>query len=196
MFLMQPAWYQPPAPPPPVIYRPRLGPTLHKPLGQRRNKRSSISALRRRRVRCKRCSACCRKECGECHYCQDMRKFGGPGRMKKSCIMRQCLAVSHQTIIVLVCVEQNNAAHLNLSLLYTWRRFRLVIQNCVELLKSNVILFSNPRSLIHLFFPAACSAEHSAMHIMWRGGIGWIRSEHLLTHGVLRLLADRPSSVH
>uniref|UniRef100_A0A671VIU2 [histone H3]-dimethyl-L-lysine(36) demethylase n=1 Tax=Sparus aurata TaxID=8175 RepID=A0A671VIU2_SPAAU len=83
---------RPPAPPPPVIYRPRLGPNLHKPLGQRRTKRSSISALRRRRVRCKRCSACCRKECGECHYCQDMRKFGGPGRMKKSCIMRQCLA--------------------------------------------------------------------------------------------------------
>uniref|UniRef100_A0A4W6DI65 Lysine demethylase 2A n=1 Tax=Lates calcarifer TaxID=8187 RepID=A0A4W6DI65_LATCA len=55
-------------------------------------KRSSISALRRRRVRCKRCAACCRKECGTCQYCHDMRKFGGPGRMKKSCIMRQCLA--------------------------------------------------------------------------------------------------------
>uniref|UniRef100_A0A8C4GVH5 [histone H3]-dimethyl-L-lysine(36) demethylase n=1 Tax=Dicentrarchus labrax TaxID=13489 RepID=A0A8C4GVH5_DICLA len=58
----------------------------------RSTKRSSISALRRRRVRCKRCAACCRKECGTCHYCHDMRKFGGPGRMKKSCIMRQCLA--------------------------------------------------------------------------------------------------------
>uniref|UniRef100_A0A665XEK2 [histone H3]-dimethyl-L-lysine(36) demethylase n=1 Tax=Echeneis naucrates TaxID=173247 RepID=A0A665XEK2_ECHNA len=83
---------RPPIPPPPVLYRPRLGPTLHKPLGQRPTKRSSISALRRRRVRCKRCDACCRKECGNCQYCQDMRKFGGPGRMKKSCIMRQCLA--------------------------------------------------------------------------------------------------------
>ncbi|XP_053179841.1 lysine-specific demethylase 2A [Scomber japonicus] len=88
----RPSWYQPPTPPPPVIYRPRLGPTLHKPLGQKSTKRSSISALRRRRVRCKRCAACCRKECGTCQYCHDMRKFGGPGRMKKSCIMRQCLA--------------------------------------------------------------------------------------------------------
>ncbi|XP_059201869.1 lysine-specific demethylase 2A [Centropristis striata] len=88
----RPSWYQPPTPPPPVIYRPRLGPTLHKPLGRRPTKRSSISALRRRRVRCKRCAACCRKECGSCHYCHDMRKFGGPGRMKKGCIMRQCLA--------------------------------------------------------------------------------------------------------
>nr|XP_046261606.1 lysine-specific demethylase 2A isoform X2 [Scatophagus argus]XP_046261608.1 lysine-specific demethylase 2A isoform X2 [Scatophagus argus]XP_046261609.1 lysine-specific demethylase 2A isoform X2 [Scatophagus argus] len=88
----RPPWYQAPAPPPTVLYRPRLGPTLHKSLGQKRTKRSSISALRRRRVRCKRCAACCRKECGNCHYCHDMRKFGGPGRMKKSCIMRQCLA--------------------------------------------------------------------------------------------------------
>lgn len=92
--LIQPAWYQPPTPPPPVIYRPRLGPTLHKPHSHKPTKRSSINALRRRRVRCKRCAACCRKECGTCHYCHDMRKFGGPGRMKKSCIMRQCLAVS------------------------------------------------------------------------------------------------------
>uniref|UniRef100_A0A8C2ZKA8 [histone H3]-dimethyl-L-lysine(36) demethylase n=1 Tax=Cyclopterus lumpus TaxID=8103 RepID=A0A8C2ZKA8_CYCLU len=82
----------PPTPPPPVIHRPRLGPTLHKPLGQRPTKRSSISALRRRRVRCKHCGACCRKECGTCQYCHDMRKFGGPGRMKKGCIMRRCLA--------------------------------------------------------------------------------------------------------
>ncbi|XP_041653500.1 lysine-specific demethylase 2A [Cheilinus undulatus] len=88
----RPSWYQPPTPPPPVIHRPRLGPTLHKPLGQRPTKRSSISALRRRRVRCKRCAACRRKECGTCQYCHDMRKFGGPGRMKKSCVMRQCLA--------------------------------------------------------------------------------------------------------
>uniref|UniRef100_A0A3Q0RFE1 [histone H3]-dimethyl-L-lysine(36) demethylase n=1 Tax=Amphilophus citrinellus TaxID=61819 RepID=A0A3Q0RFE1_AMPCI len=88
----RPLWYHPPTPPPPVLYRPRLGPTLPKPLGQKATKRSSISALRRRRVRCKRCAACCRKECGNCQYCHDMRKFGGPGRMKKSCIMRQCLA--------------------------------------------------------------------------------------------------------
>ncbi|XP_054647718.1 lysine-specific demethylase 2A [Dunckerocampus dactyliophorus] len=87
----RPSWYQPPASPPAPPYRPRLGPSLHKPLGQRSSKSSSISALRRRRVRCKYCSACCRKECGNCQYCLDMRKFGGPGRMKKSCIMRQCL---------------------------------------------------------------------------------------------------------
>uniref|UniRef100_A0A8C5HG71 [histone H3]-dimethyl-L-lysine(36) demethylase n=1 Tax=Gouania willdenowi TaxID=441366 RepID=A0A8C5HG71_GOUWI len=51
----------------------------------------SISALRRKRVRCKRCAGCRRKECGTCHACQDMRKFGGTGRMKKGCMLRQCL---------------------------------------------------------------------------------------------------------
>uniref|UniRef100_A0A8C6KS97 [histone H3]-dimethyl-L-lysine(36) demethylase n=1 Tax=Nothobranchius furzeri TaxID=105023 RepID=A0A8C6KS97_NOTFU len=57
----------------------------------RPTKGTSLSALRRRRVRCKRCAGCRRKECGACQYCHDMRKFGGPGRMKKGCMMRQCL---------------------------------------------------------------------------------------------------------
>ncbi|XP_051925176.1 lysine-specific demethylase 2A [Hippocampus zosterae] len=87
----RPSWYRPPSPPPAPLHRPRLAPPLHKPLGQRSHKRSRLSALRRRRVRCKTCAGCCRKECGDCQFCLDMRKFGGPGRMKKGCIMRQCL---------------------------------------------------------------------------------------------------------
>ncbi|XP_043938154.1 lysine-specific demethylase 2A-like [Protopterus annectens] len=50
------------------------------------------SAVRRRRVRCRKCEACLRDECGVCHYCKDMKKFGGPGRMKQSCVLRQCMA--------------------------------------------------------------------------------------------------------
>lgn len=46
---------------------------------------------RRRRTRCKKCEACQQKDCGECAFCQDMVKFGGPGRAKQTCIMRQCL---------------------------------------------------------------------------------------------------------
>ncbi|XP_049618478.1 lysine-specific demethylase 2A isoform X3 [Syngnathus scovelli] len=84
----RPSWYQPPEPPPAPLYRSRLAPPLHKSLG---HKRSRISALRRRRVRCKTCAGCSRKECGDCQFCLDMRKFGGPGRMKKGCVMRQCL---------------------------------------------------------------------------------------------------------
>ncbi|XP_035753885.1 lysine-specific demethylase 2A [Egretta garzetta] len=51
-----------------------------------------VSGARRRRVRCRKCKACMQGECGMCHYCRDMKKFGGPGRMKQSCVLRQCLA--------------------------------------------------------------------------------------------------------
>ncbi|KAL4609612.1 lysine-specific demethylase 2B-like isoform X2 [Arapaima gigas] len=64
------------------------------------------SGARRRRTRCRRCEACLRTECGECHFCKDMKKFGGPGRMKQSCIMRQCIApVLPHTAVCLVCGE-------------------------------------------------------------------------------------------
>lgn len=46
---------------------------------------------RRRRTRCKICEACQRSDCGECSFCHDMVKFGGPGRAKQTCQMRQCL---------------------------------------------------------------------------------------------------------
>ncbi|XP_035196451.1 lysine-specific demethylase 2B isoform X15 [Oxyura jamaicensis] len=52
----------------------------------------TTAGARRRRTRCRKCEACLRTECGECHFCKDMKKFGGPGRMKQSCIMRQCIA--------------------------------------------------------------------------------------------------------
>uniref|UniRef100_A0A672QHN9 [histone H3]-dimethyl-L-lysine(36) demethylase n=1 Tax=Sinocyclocheilus grahami TaxID=75366 RepID=A0A672QHN9_SINGR len=53
---------------------------------------SNMSVLRRRRVRCKRCEACRRTECGDCNFCRDMKKFGGPGKLKQTCVLRQCLA--------------------------------------------------------------------------------------------------------
>ncbi|TRY94010.1 hypothetical protein DNTS_032824 [Danionella cerebrum] len=62
----------------------------------------SSSNARRRRTRCRKCVACTRKECGDCHFCKDMKKFGGPGRMKQSCILRQCIAVSLATETVCV----------------------------------------------------------------------------------------------
>ncbi|XP_016331058.1 lysine-specific demethylase 2A-like [Sinocyclocheilus anshuiensis] len=85
----RPPWYQPPPPPPPVI-RPKLAttPVIPRPV----KPASNMSVLRRRRVRCKRCEACMRKECGDCNFCRDMKKFGGPGKLKQTCVLRQCLA--------------------------------------------------------------------------------------------------------
>lgn len=42
----------------------------------------------------RRCHACVRTECGDCHFCPDMKKFRGPGHMKQSCLLRQCTALS------------------------------------------------------------------------------------------------------
>nr|XP_043884064.1 lysine (K)-specific demethylase 2Aa isoform X1 [Solea senegalensis] len=85
----QPSWYQPPPPPPPPP-RPKVATTPITPRPQK--PASSMSVLRRRRVRCKRCEACMRPECGECNFCRDMKKFGGPGKLKQTCVLRQCLS--------------------------------------------------------------------------------------------------------
>ncbi|KAJ1523891.1 hypothetical protein ONE63_010445 [Megalurothrips usitatus] len=83
--------------------RPPKAPKMSRPLGPPSGSGSgaSHSALsaqqasregpRRRRTRCKRCEACQRSDCGECTFCQDMVKFGGQGRAKQTCVMRQCL---------------------------------------------------------------------------------------------------------
>uniref|UniRef100_A0A8C4F409 [histone H3]-dimethyl-L-lysine(36) demethylase n=1 Tax=Dicentrarchus labrax TaxID=13489 RepID=A0A8C4F409_DICLA len=42
--------------------------------------------------RCKRCEACMRPECGDCNFCRDMKKFGGPGKLKQTCVLRQCMS--------------------------------------------------------------------------------------------------------
>uniref|UniRef100_A0A2I2YT09 F-box/LRR-repeat protein 19 n=1 Tax=Gorilla gorilla gorilla TaxID=9595 RepID=A0A2I2YT09_GORGO len=64
------------------------------------------AGARRRRTRCRRCRACVRTECGDCHFCRDMKKFGGPGRMKQSCLLRQCTApVLPHTAVCLLCGE-------------------------------------------------------------------------------------------
>lgn len=71
--------------------KPKTGPTTS---AVKMPSSRSSSGARRRRTRCRKCEACLRNECGECHFCRDMKKFGGPGRMKQSCIMRQCIAVN------------------------------------------------------------------------------------------------------
>lgn len=48
--------------------------------------------------RCKRCEACIRPECGDCNFCRDMKKFGGPGKLKQTCVLRQCLSVSRRRL--------------------------------------------------------------------------------------------------
>uniref|UniRef100_A0A8B9KCU1 [histone H3]-dimethyl-L-lysine(36) demethylase n=1 Tax=Astyanax mexicanus TaxID=7994 RepID=A0A8B9KCU1_ASTMX len=101
----RPSWYQPPPFPAPVG-RPKLATT---PIIPRPTKpASSMSVLRRRRVRCKRCEACLRAECGDCNFCRDMKKFGGPGKLKQTCVLRQCLAPGLPLSAVCEICEEGN----------------------------------------------------------------------------------------
>uniref|UniRef100_A0A8C9CPM3 Lysine demethylase 2B n=1 Tax=Phocoena sinus TaxID=42100 RepID=A0A8C9CPM3_PHOSS len=58
----------------------------------------TTAGARRRGTRCRKCEACLRMECGECHFCKDMKKFGGPGRM-------HIAPVLPHTAVCLVCGE-------------------------------------------------------------------------------------------
>lgn len=41
--------------------------------------------------RCEQCLACQRTEdCGRCDFCKDMKKFGGPNKIRQKCRLRQC----------------------------------------------------------------------------------------------------------
>uniref|UniRef100_A0A7N6F9H9 Lysine-specific demethylase 2B n=1 Tax=Anabas testudineus TaxID=64144 RepID=A0A7N6F9H9_ANATE len=106
------------------------------------------SGARRRRTRCRKCEACLRTECGECHFCKDMKKFGGPGRMKQSCIMRQCIApVLPHTAVCLVCGEagkedtvEDDEEKFNLMLMECSICNEIVHPNCLKVKDSNGVV--------------------------------------------------------
>ncbi|XP_069580527.1 lysine (K)-specific demethylase 2Bb isoform X1 [Brachyistius frenatus] len=106
------------------------------------------SGARRRRTRCRKCEACLRTECGECHFCKDMKKFGGPGRMKQSCIMRQCIApVLPHTAVCLVCGEagkedtvEDEDEKFNLMLMECSICNEIVHPNCLKVKDSNGVV--------------------------------------------------------
>lgn len=50
-----------------------------------------------RRQRCFKCKGCKAHDCGECIYCLDKRKFGGPGKKKQCCVKKICTNMSGNT---------------------------------------------------------------------------------------------------
>lgn len=57
--------------------------------------------IEEKRQHCKKCTNCLSKDCGQCLFCKDKLKFGGPGKKKKCCIQRQCqLLQARGTIII------------------------------------------------------------------------------------------------
>jgi len=53
---------------------------------------------RRKRARCGNCPSCLNRDktqdCRQCRNCLDQKRYGGPGRLKKACIKRQCIVLS------------------------------------------------------------------------------------------------------
>ncbi|XP_064425691.1 F-box/LRR-repeat protein 19 isoform X2 [Latimeria chalumnae] len=107
-----------------------------------------MGGARRRRTRCRKCDACLRTECGECHFCKDMKKFGGPGRMKQSCLKRQCTApVLPHTAVCLVCGEagkedsiEEEEEKFNLSLMECTICNEIVHPGCLKMGKADAII--------------------------------------------------------
>ena len=55
-------------------------------------KKMPIQSKMKRKNKCSQCDNCKRANCGSCISCQDMPRFGGPGKMKQACKLRKCLA--------------------------------------------------------------------------------------------------------
>ena len=50
-----------------------------------------------KRPRCGNCSGCLNLDCLQCRNCLDQKRYGGPGRLKKACIKRQCVMMTQLT---------------------------------------------------------------------------------------------------
>ena len=49
----------------------------------------------KKRKRCGKCAGCTERDCGTCKYCLDMKKFGGAGKQKQSCVKGICTPQVH-----------------------------------------------------------------------------------------------------
>lgn len=69
---------------------------------------------RRKRARCGTCSGCMNRDktqdCRQCRNCLDQKRYGGPGRLKKACIKRQCAVIS-QMIAAEISPDQKPVLH-------------------------------------------------------------------------------------
>ena len=55
------------------------------------NKNMLGKSLPLHRSRCGECEGCISSNCKSCKYCCDNPKFGGPGKLKKACVMCKCI---------------------------------------------------------------------------------------------------------
>ena len=64
---------------------------------QKASEFATLESKKKRGSRCRKCEGCLREDCGQCHYCLDKPKFGGPGKKKQRCALRTCSAFERKT---------------------------------------------------------------------------------------------------
>ncbi|KAF7490053.1 hypothetical protein SSS_07335 [Sarcoptes scabiei] len=64
---------------------------------KQRNKSSSLSNSSMKKSRCKVCQGCKAKDCGQCSYCLDKKKFGGSNVIKQACKYRVCVRFNEKS---------------------------------------------------------------------------------------------------
>merc|ERR1712197_119428 len=72
-----------------------MGTPQHSPAPLSHN--SMDSDKKPKRPRCGNCSGCLNLDCLQCRNCLDQKRYGGPGRLKKACIKRQCVMMTQLT---------------------------------------------------------------------------------------------------
>uniref|UniRef100_A0A8C2WB37 CXXC-type zinc finger protein 1 n=1 Tax=Cyclopterus lumpus TaxID=8103 RepID=A0A8C2WB37_CYCLU len=78
------------------------------------------SQIKRSARMCGECDACLRTEdCALCDFCKDMKKFGGPNKIRQKCRMRQC-EVRARVSLRFICMETQVYRHVT-SGLYAWK---------------------------------------------------------------------------
>uniref|UniRef100_A0A8C7YHF7 CXXC-type domain-containing protein n=1 Tax=Oryzias sinensis TaxID=183150 RepID=A0A8C7YHF7_9TELE len=116
--------------------------------------------FKKRRQACGLCTACLRKDCGDCIYCRDMRKFGGPSTKRQKCVHRRCLVVHPKKDLKMEVTdspkpreETATAATRTLPLhLSRWRRWRENVERkefCSSVKKSGKMWGSKMIKLEH-----------------------------------------------
>lgn len=62
---------------------------------QKPHHHSNKPSAKKHRRRCGECRACLvETDCGVCRFCRDMKKYGGPNKLRQKCIQRQCVKLS------------------------------------------------------------------------------------------------------
>ncbi|XP_076361142.1 uncharacterized protein LOC143252622 isoform X2 [Tachypleus tridentatus] len=101
---------------------------------------------------CGECEGCLRQEdCGECVMCLDKKKFGGPGRMKKKCLLKLCAELTINRVYQVEKVLGKRFHNGQLEYLLKWKGYP-DSENCWEpeenILSKNLIEeFENQKKL-------------------------------------------------